>query len=243
MLELADIRYVGSGRARLGGDDGQALHEGGVRRRRAAGRPVRRDHRPAVAARPGRGHGRRGRARLAGVRQAGPGRVEHGHHQGHRPEELRGGDRGGPGARPQGRRRGRRSSAARSSARCCRAATAAAPRRASSGRRSSSSRATSSTTSRPSTSPRTTSLLSLPGRPARRRSPPRCAELAAAAFEARGLRGAGPGRLLLHRDRRRDRQRDQHDAGVHPALDVPADVGGQRPGLPRADRRAASSWP
>ena len=42
-----------------------------------------------------------------------------------------------------------------------------------------------------------------------------------------GLRRTGPGRLL-HRRRRRDRQRGQHDAGVHADLDVPADVGGHR---------------
>ena len=47
---------------------------------------------------------------LAGVRQAGAGRVEHGHHPGERPRGPRGRDRGGPRARPQGRRRGRASS-------------------------------------------------------------------------------------------------------------------------------------
>ena len=58
----------------------------------------------------------------------------------------------------------------------------------------------------------------------------RCGGCAAAAFEAARLRGAGARRLLLHRDRRRRRQRDQHDAGLHAALDVPADVGGLGPG-------------
>ena len=58
------------------------------------------------------------------------------------------------------------------------------------------------------------------------------------------LRGAGAGRLLPHRDRRRPRQRGQHDAGLHAALDVPADVGGERGDLPRAHRRAdrAGRW-
>ena len=49
--------------------------------------------------------------------------------------------------------------------------------------------------------------------------------LAAAAFESLGLRGARPRRLLLHRRGPRARQRDQHDAGLHPDVDVPADVG------------------
>ena len=54
------------------------------------------------------------------------------------------------------------------------------------------------------------------------------------------VRGAGPGRLLLHRQRRRHRQRDQHHAGLHPALDVPADVGRHGGLLPRAHRRGSS---
>ena len=53
LLELADVPYVGSGVLRLGGGDGQAVHEGAAGRRRAAGRPVRGDHRRRVAARPG----------------------------------------------------------------------------------------------------------------------------------------------------------------------------------------------
>ena len=46
-----------------------------------------------------------------------------------------------------------------------------------------------------------------------------------------GLPGSGPRRLLPHRQRPGD-QRDQHHAGIHHHLDVPADVGGQRGGLP-----------
>ena len=53
-----------------------------------------------------------------------------------------------------------------------------------------------------------------------------------AGVRRRGLRGPGAGRLLPHRDRRRARQRGQHDAGVHAALDVPADVGGDGLGYP-----------
>ena len=42
------------------------------------------------------------------------------------------------------------------------------------------------------------------------------------------LRGARPGRLLLHARRRRPRQRDQHDAGDDADVRVPDDVGGHR---------------
>ncbi len=42
-----------------------------------------------------------------------------------------------------------------------------------------------------------------------------------------GLPGAGPRRLLRHCGRTRD-QRDQHDAGLHVDLDVPAHVAGRR---------------
>ena len=66
-------------------------------------------------------------ARLPGLRQAGPGRLQRGHHQGARPRRARRRDRGGPPARPPGRRRGRRGRAARSSAGCWRAATAPPP--------------------------------------------------------------------------------------------------------------------
>ena len=55
-----------------------------------------------------------------------------------------------------------------------------------------------------------------------------------------GLRGPGPSGLLLHGRRTGPRQRDQHDAGVHAALDVSADVGGFGPDLHRAHRRARS---
>ena len=47
LLELAGVRYVGSGVLRLRGRHGQGAHEGAVRRRRTADRPVRRGH-PAV---------------------------------------------------------------------------------------------------------------------------------------------------------------------------------------------------
>ena len=84
LLELSDIRYVGSGvlASAVMMDKhymklvftGHGLPVG----------PFVVISRPAVAAGPGGGHGRRGLARLAGLRQACPRRVEHGHHQGHR---------------------------------------------------------------------------------------------------------------------------------------------------------------
>ena len=69
----------------------------------------------------------------------------------------------------------------------------------------------------------------------------RMRELAVRAFEARGLRGAGARRLLRDARRLAGRQRDQHDARLHADVDVPADVGGLRAGLPGPGRPARSS--
>ena len=57
--------------------------------------------------------------------------------------------------------------------------------------------------------------------------------IARRAFDGAGLRGPGPGRLLRHRRRHGD-QRGEHDAGLHPDLDVPADVGGRRGRVPHS---------
>ena len=139
---------------------------------------------------------------------------------------------------PQGRRRGRASSAARSSAPCSRGGGTDAP---ADRRRSARSRSTGGghefydfeakyldDDARPA---------ELPGRRARRRRAPgpragRARRSRRSA--ARGWRGSTSSTPR----RRRGRQRDQHDARLHAALDVPADVGGDRAGLPGADRRA-----
>ena len=55
------------------------------------------------------------------------------------------------------------------------------------------------------------------------------------------VRGAGPGRLLLHRDRRGDRERAQHDAGLHAAIDVSRALGGLGRRLSGAGRPTASA--
>ena len=108
LLEMAGVRYVGAGRARLRGRHGQALHEGRARGRRPAGAarttvitPREWERDPAACRERGRG------ARLPGVREAGPRRLEHRHQQGARRRRARRRDRGGPPPRPQGARRGR----------------------------------------------------------------------------------------------------------------------------------------
>ena len=65
----------------------------------------------------------------------------------------------------------------------------------------------------------------------------RVRSLAVDVFTATALRRARPGRLLL-RGRRAwlPLQRGQHDAGLHPDLDVPEAVAGRRRFLPGADR-------
>lgn len=53
-----------------------------------------------------------------------------------------------------------------------------------------------------------------------------------------GPRRSGPGRRVRDRGRRGDRQRGQHDARLHPVLDVPRPVGVDGARLPRPHRRA-----
>lgn len=83
---------------------------------------------------------------------------------------------------------------------------------------------TRTTTSRPSTS---TPPRSRP-RPADRRGDRRGAAPGRRGLRGGLLRGAGAGGLLPHRGGRVRHQRDQHDAGLHADLDVPADVAGDR---------------
>ena len=66
----------------------------------------------------------------------------------------------------------------------------------------------------------------------------RVRELAVRAFEADRRRGHRPGRRVRDPRRAGGPQRDQHDARLHADLDVPPDVGGLRPGLPGPHRRA-----
>ncbi len=68
-------------------------------------------------------------------------------------------------------------------------------------------------------------------------------EMASRAFEAHRLRGPGAGRLLRDARRHTGDQRDQHDAGLHPDVDVPAHVGRDRARLPRAGRPADQAGP
>ncbi len=68
-------------------------------------------------------------------------------------------------------------------------------------------------------------------------------ELAVRTFEAVGLRGPGPGRLLRPARRTSRGQRAEHDARLHPDLDVPAGVEGVRDRLPRARRPADRAGP
>ena len=110
LLDLADVRYVGSGVTASAVMMDKHVHEGAARVGRAAGRPVHRDHRQGVAARQG---GRRWMPCTAlswpvFVKPARAG-SSMGITKVTRPRGARGGDRGGPRARPQGRRRGRRS--------------------------------------------------------------------------------------------------------------------------------------
>ena len=77
--------------------------------------------------------------------------------------------------------------------------------------------------------------------PGRRRH--RAARDGGARLRGDRLRGPGPGRLLRDARRVGGGQRDQHDAGLHADVDVPADVGRDRPRLPRPGRPAASSSP
>ena len=229
---MAGVRYVGAGvlasavsmdkaymKVVLAG--GRAAGAAGDRRSPPAS--GRRD--PAAVPRP------RGRARLPAVREAGARRLEHRHLQGARRLRARRRARGRTRHDPKvlvevvgrGRARGRVRRAP--GARRRRPRPACPPR-------SGSPATTSSTTSRRSTSPR---------RPPSSTCRPTCRttyrDRAAGAGGARvrggRLRGPGPGRLLRDARRVAGRQRDQHDARLHAAVDVPADVGGHRRRLPR----------
>ena len=85
----------------------QALHEAAVHGRRAARAALRAGAAAPVGARPGRDPGGGRGARLPGLRQAGPGRVQLRHQPGRRRRRPRRGDRGGAPVRPEGARRGR----------------------------------------------------------------------------------------------------------------------------------------
>ena len=191
LLELADVRYVGSGvLASAVGMDKHYMKV--VLRRRTGCRSARTPSSPTAQWRrdPAAAMERRGIARLPGVRQAGPGRVEHGHHQGRRArptstaaiEAAREHD-------PKVGRRGRRSSAARSSAPCSRARRhrAAAHQR---GRRDRGRRGGHEFYDfEAKYLAEERRRAELPGRRARRRSPTEVRRLAAAAFEALGCEG------------------------------------------------------
>ena len=238
LLELSDVRYVGSGV--LASAAGMDKHYMKVVLRGTASPWGRTSSSPTGRGAPtGRRHGRRRRPGLPALRQARAGGVVDGHHPRRRPLEA---------SRPPSRW------PASTTPRC-------SSRRASPGARSSAacSRGT-------GTAPRTCEVAE--DRRARNHdfydfeakylaesdvdlSCPADVPAEVAATEVRaargrgvrvaGLRGAGPRRLLRHPDGRGRPQRDQHDAGLHAALDVPADVGRDRDALPRAHRRADRS--
>ena len=68
-------------------------------------------------------------------------------------------------------------------------------------------------------------------------------QLAVRDLRGHRLRGSGPGRRLRDPRRPGRGQRDQHHARLHRALDVPADVGRERHGLPGTGRPPDHAWP
>ena len=120
MLEMAGVRYVGAGVLASAVGMDKAYLKLRARRGRATGAAVDHGHRAGVGARPGRGAGAGGRARLSGVREAGPRRIEHRHRQGARRRRARRRDRGRAPARPEGARRGVGRGRARGRVRCAR---------------------------------------------------------------------------------------------------------------------------
>ena len=80
------------------------------------------------------------------------------------------------------------------------------------------------------------------GRPAGRRRPQRCRPRSVRAFRALGCAGLARVDFFVLADGTAAGQRGEHDAGVHARVDVPADVGGHRGGLPGAGRPAARRW-
>ena len=215
-------------RARLGGEHGQGLHEGRADRGRPAGDAERRRPRARVAARSRRGAGASRRARLPGVRQARPRRLEHRHLQGARRLRARRGDR-----------RARSSTTprcwSRSSAEGAREIecgvlgsrpTAPASRPACRPR-SGSPASTSSTTSRRSTCPRRPPSSTY--RPScRTTSPTELRSLSARAFEAVGCEGLARVDFFLMPDGSLVVNEINTMPGLHAAVDVPADVGRHR---------------
>ena len=125
---------------------------------------------------------------------------------------------------------------ARSSAACWRGSTAGRRSRASA-RRSRWSETTRSTTSTPSTSTTRPSSWCPPTSTGTVQDAVR--RMAVQAYEALGCEGMARVDFFLAAGRKPRGQRGQHDPGVHAALDVPADVGCQWVGLPRAGRPVA----
>ena len=214
------------GRARQRRQHGQGLHEGRAGRGRAAADEVDHRDRARVVPRPGRRHPPHRRARLPGVREARARRLVDRHLQGRTtPASSPTRSRRRTATTPRRWSRSRPRAPARSSAACSRRWTAR-PRPACPPR-SGSPATTSSTTSPPSTSPRSTPSSTSPPT-CRTTSPPTLRELAARAFEAVGCEGLARVDFFVFPDGVGGRQRDQHDAGLHAAVDVPADVGGDR---------------
>ena len=239
LLELAGVRYVGAGVLGLGGGHGQALHEAGLRRPRAAGGAVRRRPPRRVGAGPrcrgGAGAARRWSSPSSSSRPAPDRRSAS-------PASttstgLADADRGGPRPRPQGAgRAGRRGprDRVRGARRPGRRAGRAPPCPARSW----------STTGPPTfydfeakylsdSQARTEAPADLPDDVAER-----VREVAVQAFEAISAEGLSRVDVFVTARRRGAAQRDQHDARLHPHLDVLEDVGGQRDVLHRAGRRA-----
>ncbi len=230
LLELAGVRYVGSGVFA----SAAAMDKGHMKALfAAAGLPV---GPYAVVtprqweARPGRRAGDGGRPGLPGVRQALPGRLERGHHQGR------------PSPASSTRRSSWRAATTRGviveahvAGREIECGVLRGCRRRRARRRASRARSSSS-------GPR---VLRLRGEvPARRGHPARRARRSA---RRRGRARSGrwparpstrcpargwPGWTSSSTRRAGARQRAQHHAGLHAVVDVPADVEGQRAGLP-----------
>ena len=166
------------------------------------------------------------------VRQAGPRRVEHRHlARCTTPCELDAADRRGPAARPQGARRGR--------GRGCPRDRVRGPRVARTGPPETSVPAEITVGGDHEFYDFAAKYLPEEAHRARRARRPRpdetdggAARPVRAGLRGALLRGAGPRRLLPDARRLGGHQRAQHDAGLHPAVDVPADVGRHRPRLP-----------
>ncbi|WP_278259231.1 hypothetical protein [Nocardioides convexus] len=67
-------------------------------------------------------------------------------------------------------------------------------------------------------------------------------DLAAAAFRAAGCEGLARVDFFLMPDGSLVINEPEHDAGLHPAVDVPADVGRDRGALPGAWSTGCSRW-